>query len=70
MSNCSRHKLEVPDGWSAEQAWAIVEFITILNESIWDTYETKLLDHARRKPPPTYDKNETAVKICLGVADA
>lgn len=57
MSNCKRYKLEVPNNWSGEQAWAIVELIAILNESIWDTYEDKLLDHPRRKATPSYDTN-------------
>jgi hypothetical protein len=40
----SKHRpLELPDNWSAEQAWSVLEFIYQLEELVWDAYEEKLL---------------------------
>jgi hypothetical protein len=35
--------IQMPDRWSAEQAWAVMEFIYQLEELVWDTYEKQLL---------------------------
>ena len=53
----SERQFTLPTGWTAQQAWAIVELLDIISSDIWDIYEDKLLDHVRRKRQRTYDKN-------------
>jgi hypothetical protein len=47
----------LPTGWTAQQAWAIVELLDIICADIWDIYEDKLIDHVRRKRQKTCDEN-------------
>ncbi len=61
-------KFTLPTGWTAEQAWAIIEILDIISSDIWDIYEDRLLDHVRRKRQKTYD--ETAAGICRSKAAA
>jgi hypothetical protein len=49
-------KFTLPTGWTAEQAWAIIEILDIISADIWDIYEDKLIDHVRRKRQETYDE--------------
>jgi len=34
--------IHVPDDWTAEQAWAVLDFIHQLENLVWDTYEAEL----------------------------
>ena len=48
--------LKIPGNWSPEQAWAVVEFLHLLEELIWETHEVELLklvgpDPSRDRPP-------------------
>jgi len=43
--------LQLPDYWSAEQAWSVMEFIYQLEELVWDAYEEQLLDLVGPDPP-------------------
>lgn len=43
--------LQLPDDWSAEQAWSVMEFIYQLEELVWDTYEEQLLHLVGPDPP-------------------
>jgi hypothetical protein len=36
--------LQIPDDWSAEQAWSVFEFIHQLEELVWESYEDQLLE--------------------------
>ena len=47
--------LQIPDDWSAEQAWAVVEFIHQLEEIVWDAYENQLLELVGPDPPEPPD---------------
>ena len=39
------HKyIHMPDDWTAQQAWSVMEFIYQLEELVWDTYEEQLLE--------------------------
>ena len=35
--------LQLPDDWSEEQAWAVLEFIRQLETIIWDAYEEQFV---------------------------
>lgn len=35
--------LYLPDNWSAQQAWSVMEFIYQLEELVWNAYEEQLL---------------------------
>ena len=35
--------LQLPDDWSEEQAWAVLEFIRQLEAIIWDAYEEQFV---------------------------
>ena len=45
----------LPDNWSPEQAWALLEFIYQLEELVWDAYEDKLLHLVGPDPPELSD---------------
>jgi hypothetical protein len=52
------HKyFRLPDDWTGEQAWAVMEFIYQLEELVWDTYEQQLLKIVgpRGPDPPSCD---------------
>jgi hypothetical protein len=38
---------DIPDDWSAEQALAIYEFLSDLEQRIWDRYELQLYELLR-----------------------
>ena len=45
----------IPDYWSAEQALAVYEFLSDLQQLIWDRYEIQLYELLR----PDLDGNDT-----------
>ena len=47
--------LQIPDDWSAEQAWSVMEFIYQLESIVWDTYEEQLLEFFGPDPPEPPD---------------
>lgn len=53
----SKYRIELPTSWTADQAWAMLELIDIVNGAVWNAYETKLLSQPRRRAPPLCDKN-------------
>ena len=58
--------LKIPGNWSPEQAWAVVEFLHLLEELIWETHEEELLKLVGPDPPeidlpnddPSFDPEE------------
>lgn len=49
--------LILPDDWSPEQAWALLEFIYQLEEVVWEAYEDKLLHLVGPDPPDPSETN-------------
>lgn len=47
--------LKIPGNWSPEQAWAVVEFLHLLEELIWDTHEEELIELVGPDPPEPSD---------------
>jgi hypothetical protein len=50
--------LQLPNDWSEDQAWAVLEFIRQLETIIWDAYEEQfvtLCGHCGLDPPGTAD---------------
>jgi len=47
--------LNLPDDWSANQAWSVLEFIYQLEELIWDAYEDQLLTLVGPEPPEPHE---------------
>jgi hypothetical protein len=45
--------INIPTGWSAEQAMAVVELLDDLREHIWARYQLMLLDAYRDEMSPT-----------------
>jgi hypothetical protein len=49
----------LPNDWSAEQAWAVLEFIYQLEELVWNMYDKQLLEIVGPKgPDPPTNPNE------------
>ena len=57
--------IQLPDGWSAEQAWAVMEFIYQLEELVWDTYEKQLLELVGPTGPDPPEPPEPLSDTCL-----
>jgi hypothetical protein len=49
--------LQLPDYWSAEQAWSVMEFIYQLETLVWDAYEAQLLEFFGPDPPDPPDSD-------------
>jgi len=47
----------IPDDWTGEQAWAVLEFLGQLEELIWDTHEEKLMELVGPDPDPPGDED-------------
>jgi hypothetical protein len=47
----------IPDDWTGEQAWAVLEFLGQLEELIWDTHEEKLMELVGPQPDPTLEND-------------
>lgn len=43
--------LKIPGNWSPEQAFAVVEFLHLLEELIWETHEEELRPLIGPDPP-------------------
>jgi hypothetical protein len=43
--------LVLPDDWTAEQAFAVAEFLIALHDAIWDAYGWALRDAGSGAPP-------------------
>jgi hypothetical protein len=43
--------LQLPDDWSAEQVWSVMEVIRQLEEIVWDAYEDQLSELVGPDPP-------------------
>ena len=54
--------LQLPDNWSEEQAWAVLEFIRQLEAIIWDAYEEQFVTLCG---PPGIDNNETTEPVSI-----
>ena len=52
--------LQLPDNWSAEQAWSVVEFLYQLETLVWDAYEEQLLELVGPDPPEPPDADPTS----------
>ncbi len=50
----SPFSVQVPDGWTPEQALAVYEMLHELAEAIWDRYQMPLIE---RLAPPCHDKD-------------
>lgn len=48
----------IPDDWTGQQAWAVLEFLHQLEELIWDTHEEKLMELVGPAPYPTQDNDD------------